>query len=223
MPKTLVDQLIKNVKQAPGWVPLVLVCYLLWPVAAEDVARIDNDMNQHKAVIVLFVAWLLYVVGDALDKATFPRETEEGVCGWKWLAPAALENSKDKIKEALSLDSGYYDVSKALAESAEMYKGSGIQVKNELAKFLRSIVLPLLLLGLFLLFLRNQEFWGIFAFIASPLLFFVYGRLKAQHMDDLYVLAEKLSKKDKYTVSDIDGIRLFFWKGKLVSSGSRRS
>lgn len=67
MPKTLVDQLIKNVKQAPGWVPLVLVCYLLWQVAAEDVARIDNDMNQHKAVIVLFVAWLLYVVGDALD------------------------------------------------------------------------------------------------------------------------------------------------------------
>lgn len=225
MIKTLLEQFIKNAKQAPGWVPLVCVCYLLWSVAAEDGAGIGNDMDQHKVVIVPFFAWILYAAGDALDQAIFPRETEKGVRGWKWLASAALEERKDNVKKALSLDSGYYDVSKALAESAGKYTGSGIQFKNELAKFLRSTIFPLAVLGL-LLIVRNQAFWGICAVIASPLLLFVYGRLKASHMGDLYKLAVDLSTqklKDGFAVSDIDGVQLFFWQGKLASSGTRSS
>jgi|GEM_PF-1507985 len=220
MIKTLLDQLSKNAKKAPGWIPLVFFCYFLWFAVLEHGTVISDNMNQHKALIITSVALLLYVVGDALDKAVFPRENKQG--GWKWLTPASLEDRKRAAKKALLLKSDYYRVSKALAESAGMYSGSWIQVKNELAKFFRSIVIPIATLGIILIF-QNRTLLGIIAVIATPLLLLVYGRLKAWHMCDLYKLTEQFSKKKGFTISELDGVQLYFWEGKLVSSGIRFS
>ena len=223
--KTLLEQLAKNAKQAPGWVPLVVACYLLLALIDENVASLGVDTEKHKIVIVTLGALLFYVVGDALDQATFPRETEKGARGWKWLAPASLDQCKDKARKALSLNTDYYDVSKSLAVAAGEYTGSWIQFKNESAKFLRSAVFPLAALSL-VLFLRNEWVWGTCAATASPLLLVLYGRLKGSHMCDLYNLAARLAstERERFTVSDLNnGVRLFFWKGKLISSGARPS
>lgn len=222
--KTLLNQLAKNAMQAPGWVPLIVACYLLLPMLDEDVATLGVDVEKHRVATVTLVALVLFLVGDALDKATFPRQTAKGYQGWNWLAPADLARFKAKAKKALSLDDDYYKVSKSLAMAAGKYTGSWIQFKNESAKFLRSAVLPMAALGLVLLFQR-QWVWAVCAAVASPVLLLLYGRLKGSHMCDLYDLAERLSSPDRkgeFAVSDLsNGVRLFFWKGNLVSSGVR--
>jgi hypothetical protein len=161
-----------------------------------------------------------------LDKAVFPRETENKENkGWKWLAPATLAELKIGTRKHLNIDSGYYEVSKSLAVAAGRYTESWIQVKNELAKFVRSAVLPMAAVSVVRLF-RGQWGWAVLAAMASLALLMLYGRLKASHMRDLYDLAIRLSSPDKahkdYAVTDLDnGVRLFFWKGKLASSAVR--
>jgi len=40
---TLLDQLMKNIKQAPGWVPTVVACYFL---PLKDIARLGIDVEK---------------------------------------------------------------------------------------------------------------------------------------------------------------------------------
>jgi len=128
------------------------------------------------------VALALFVAGDALDKAVFPRETENKENkGWKWVAPATLAELKIETRKHLNIDSGYYEVSKSLAVAAGRYTGSWIQVKNELAKFVRSAVLPMAAVSVVRLF-RGQWGWVVLAAMASLALLMLYGRLKASHM-----------------------------------------
>lgn len=218
--KTLFGQAAKNIMRAPGWIPLVVVCYLLFPLVKQEFPDSSIDFENHKLLIVSIIAAMFYVLGDALDKAVFPRDTNNGPRGWKWLALAALNDSRNSAFDALRIERGGYEVAKSLSVSAGEYTGSVIQVKNELAKFIRSIVLPITALG-FVLMLDDHVAWGASAVVASPILLLIYGRLKAWHMCDLYEWVEKSCKSDDsgYSVITLNNdIRLFFWKGKLASS-----
>jgi hypothetical protein len=108
----------------------------------------------------------------------------------------------------------------SLVKAAGKYRGSIIQLENESAKFLRSAVLPCFFLGC--LFLAGQE-W-LFAGCslgASVILLFIYGRLKQAHMNNLYSKAIELAR-DLRPHKLENGMRLFFWKGELISSGYER-
>lgn len=119
------------------------------------------------------------------------------------------------------MNEGIYRVSKALVGAAGKYDGSWIQVKNESAKLLRSLVLPCAFLGTLFLCWR-REWLGLSAIAAAFAFLFCYIQLKASHMADLYSLTEKLVKQEQYKAHDLtDNIRLFFWEGEQVSSGTR--
>jgi hypothetical protein len=226
------DQLKENFKGAPGWFPLIIVCLVAVQLVGHYTPSLAGFLREYGAVIGLVLAGVLYFSGDALDEAVFPRKKNGRHTGWRWLAPPDLEQRQKTAEEALSLDEDYYAVSKSLAEAAGKYGGSWIKFKNEFAKFVRSAVLPAALLGLLILLvmllkmlLRGE--WmsyavaGLAFIVFSGALLWLYGRLKGGHMCDLYVVTKELTKDENYGFCDLSnvGIRLFFWKGKLVSSG----
>jgi hypothetical protein len=114
-------------------------------------------------------------------------------------------------------------VSKSLATAAEGYQRSWIRVKNESSKFLRSLVIPSVGVGIVLL-IQSHVRLGIAAILAGIAFLFLYVWLKASHISDLYALVEDLITKDEYEAYDLTkNSRLFFWKGELVASGKRRN
>ena len=212
---TFIKQLTTNLKQAPGWVPLAAVCYVVYDVLFRTPPGPQTPRADHKELIVATAALVLYVIGDALDKAL-----------WKRFKRAFLQTNYETVETTLAIqeDEGLYRVSKALAVAAGHYDGSWIQVKNELAKLCRSLVLPCLVVCPLLL-LRGQIGWSTLALLGVPVLLWTYLKLKASHIDDLCFLSTRVYSNDpeNYFALDVtQQIRLFFWEGKLVSSGRRR-
>jgi hypothetical protein len=220
--KTFLDQLTKKVKEAPGWLPLIITCYLAIPFIAERHAPgFANYFDKYAEVIGPILALVLYVLGDALDQAVFPRTKKGRPTGWQWLAPPALKMTQCGARRALSLDTDIYAVSKSVVEAADKYRGSWIQVKNESAKFVRSLVLPGAVLG-FVMLLGGQWLYAGLVLPTSVVLLIIYGRLKGWHMCDLYTKVVELREETtRYEAHDLGGSRLYFWDGKLVSSAPR--
>lgn len=220
--KTFFDQLAKNVKQAPGWVPLLIVLYVAVQFVAIESPTPAPSFEKYMTVLVPFAAWILYNLGDALDKAVFPRPEENSGCSW--LAPSSLDAAKENVKSALSLDARYYKISLSLATSAKKYEGSSLHMFNELAKFVRSGVLPAGMLCIAWLLLGD---WlpSFLSFVFALIALLLYGRLKGAHMAALYNEVTGLTKEADYRFTDLEnsGIRLHFWKGELIGSGLRRS
>lgn len=205
--KEVFGQLLDNTTKSIGWLPLIVSCYIAFGELVTD-----EKIQKHLKLIVPLTAFFLYIIGDALDKLAFPM-----------LKPKRLGTDAARAKKALCLEEGIYSTSKALAVAANKYGKSSIQFKNESAKFLRSLVLPSLVVGLWY-FSRNHAWVGIVGILAVPVFLFSYVWLKASHMADLYRLSVELSKSEKYEAHDLTAkVRLFFWDGEQVSSGKRPS
>lgn len=206
--KTILGQFASNAKKAPGWVPLLVTLYLCVLLLHENTLVLGIPIIEHKELLVTATAFLLYLIGDALDKAIFRR-----------FQPRYLNNFRKTAQTALGMDVGYYEVAKSLAVAAKKYDGSWIQVKNESSKFLRSLIIPLFIAGV-ILFYNCFLTWGLSAFAGIIFFSYAYINLKAWHMCDLYKLTQKLTEHNKYKSYDLPtGIRMFFWEGALVSSG----
>ena len=208
---TVLAQLVRSVQQAPGWFPLTVVCYLLFVYAVpQNAAVLEVQLAEHKELLVGAVVLILYLIGDAIDKPA-----------WKRFEPKRyLDHYRRKARAALVLEGGIYRVAKYLATAAGRYEGTPIQMKNEMSKFFRSAVMPSLVVGVALIPLGSPV-WGTLAIVAAPILLFIYIRLKTRHMRDLYELSECLSTRAEYRSQDLpNGIRLFFWDGQFVASGS---
>jgi hypothetical protein len=117
---------------------------------------------------------------------------------WEHFEPKRyLDHYRRKARAALVLEGGIYSPS-----------------------FFRSAVMLSLVVGVALIPLGSPV-WGTLAIVAAPILLFIYIRLKTRHMRDLYELSECLSTRAEYRSQDLpNGIRLFFWDGQFVASGS---
>lgn len=230
--QTLLSQLTKNVKQAPGWVPLVVVCYLVFEMGGPDVSVLGVNLAEHGNFVVVAIAFFLYALGDAVDQAV-----------WTFIEPVRLGASKERVREVLGIHNGIYNVSKALALEAGKYTGSWIQAKNEAAKFSRSLVLPCLVSAPVVLYIDFTSPWAWVLVVAGPAGALCYRELKASHIFDLYGVPSDLqietaptrgrmreekegdpdptcSEALRYQVHDLPpNIRLFFWDGQFVASG----
>jgi len=217
--KPVLEQLSTNVKKAPGWVPLSVLCYAAFHLLSQNLdgiglstattAKVKAALAEHKELLVVAATFLLYILGDAIDKYL-----------WKRLEPSGVNAARSKAEEALGVKQGLYRVSKALAEVAEKYDGSWIQVKNESAKMFRSLIIPSAVAGIVLI-VKDQLAWGVAGLLGVGLFLLTYIHLKAAHICDLYRLAaDTLTKnKEDYVTHDLQGrVRLFLWKGQLASS-----
>jgi hypothetical protein len=206
--KELLNQLGENAKKAPGWLPLLILCYIGIYVLPEGTTIIGLTLKNHPELVVTGVTLGLYILGDAFDKPVFKR-----------LEPKRLDGCRLEVKKSLLLKDSIYRVSKSLAVAAKEYEQSWIRVRNESSKFFRSLVIPSVGAGIILL-LKGRLFLGVAALVAAVIFLFSYVWLKASHMSALYKLSVNFVNKDEYEAyNPTEKARLFFWNGELVASG----
>jgi hypothetical protein len=207
-----VDQLAKNAAMQPGWVPLVILCYLALPIAGvpTSIRLFEHTFELSLELWAGVVALGLFLVGDALDKS-FYKSLENQV------SPKALRTTRNAARSALEIHDGVYDVAKALATAAGSFQRLSIQFLNETAKFLRSLVLPIMVTGIGLA-AGGRVLMGVGLIITAVLLVPLYARIKATHIQHLYDLVPLLKSDQKCFIQDLGPLRLFFWEGKLVGS-----
>jgi hypothetical protein len=127
-------------------------------------------------------------------------------------------DSKTAAENTLKVKDGIYSVSKNLAIASEKYETFSIQVFNEVAKFLRSLVLPCVILGV-IYFVRSNPVPGIIILVFGILMIPLYLLLKLRHIRNLYTVVVALRSESKYQDCELlPNIRLFFWDGVLTAS-----
>lgn len=154
------------------------------------------------------------------NKASGPAESDEDMTGFKWLVLQydGLARSQDGIRKKLAIHRGIYDVSRALARTAEMYT-KWIWLPNELGKFVRSAVFPALVSGLWLM-KDGQTLLAVLIISVAPLLLILSFWLKSLHMRKLYDLASDIVEKQQPMYSSpapCHGVRLFLWGDDVVA------
>jgi hypothetical protein len=74
--EAIFDELGKEIKDAPGWLSLVIACNLLLflpPVHAQLTAW---DMIEHEVTLATFFAMCIFFLGDVVDTVIYPRERD---------------------------------------------------------------------------------------------------------------------------------------------------
>jgi hypothetical protein len=107
--------------------------------------------------------------------------------GWKWLhcgLTKCLDDARQSITKNLGIDVGMYGISKELLRSAEQYRG-WVMIDNELAKFFRTAVIPLLVWCVYEAYNGEWRYVGAAA-AAALIACLLYGFLKTLHMCLLY-------------------------------------
>lgn len=222
----------------------------VFPREAKEGERLSDTLRSFQ---LLFAGWgLLLLVSDPLKGPWKPVFYVRLLClclflillqikittkgprrptGWLWLGKpvlAAMENSRKKAQKALGIKYGVYSVTKSIATSANQYRWRPM-IENELAKFLRTAILPLLAWAAW--FFLHTEWWCLGAALAgSGLSFFAYSVLKTDHMRHLYARVEAIhiveaKPKGKYRRQDLPRgedkkslYRVFLWDGKIVAT-----
>ena len=74
----LLDDLAKEIKDAPGWLTLIIVCNVLLGshVVLESVERRGFHIRDEKALIATLAAIVLFLLGDIVDLLVFPRRKD---------------------------------------------------------------------------------------------------------------------------------------------------
>jgi hypothetical protein len=135
--KFLEKRLSAALEKQPGWVYVGLAVYLaVWFVKLPWLSR---------EIWVVVLTPLLYWLGDGIDSAGFrlANKTER-------YPRADLDASRKEARDRLEIQDGIYDVAfKLLAAAGEARHRALINFQNECAKFMRSIALPIAVLGLY--------------------------------------------------------------------------
>jgi hypothetical protein len=210
-------QLATNLKEPPGWVPLLILLYFLVDLVnlPETVVVFGKPFQISSEFVVVGVTFLLYVIGDALDKPVFSRAQA-------WFLNEWLAGPRNEARQALVVDQGIYTVAKSLAIAAGRYHKISIHVCNELAKFFRSLSLPFMAIGLIEVVIRGWYPSAIVLIVLGLVLIPLYIFLKATHIRNLYKSVRDLKQSHSYRAKELEDVRLFFWDGVFVASAIRR-
>jgi hypothetical protein len=197
---------------APGWMPLLILCYLALPFAGlpTSIQFRGRSVELSQELCAGVVALVLFLVGDALDKSIYKRLDVR-------VSPHSLAAAKQAARSTLHIHDGLYEVVKALATSAGLFQTFSIQFLNETAKFLRSLALPTFVVGIGLA-VNGHALPGVALVVTTAMLIPFYARLKATHICHLYELAPLLKADKQCRVEELGAVRMFFWDGILVGS-----
>jgi hypothetical protein len=128
----LVSEAMKNVAKVPGWVPVAAMCLALSHLLLPDKLTILGDtVATPKEVIALLATAMLYAIGDVVDEIFFDDCTRR-------LPPLCWV--RIEVMKCLRMRRGIYRVSHAIVSAAGRYERTAIQMKNEAAKFARSLI-----------------------------------------------------------------------------------
>jgi len=164
----------------------------------------------------------LYITGDILDRAIFPRfnTKKNRWTGWNWITDKkSIDQTRLKAQAELEVKGGIYKLCKLISDGIDTPSAYRIRIENELAKFFRSLIIPLVFYGAWKIYSSNLYF-GICCILVSIIFIKVYGSLKGSHMIRLYKRVVKLvaEKKSYQAIPLNERIRLHLWDGKLLTS-----
>lgn len=218
--KTLFQQLWKNLESLPGWVPLVAAIELGVAAAPEGATYLGLPLERYGELIVGTLSFLAYQFGDALDKPFFKNFKGSSWEHWLKIIRIDVPGARNAFIARVQVKDGSYSVALDLLKAGGEYAGSWVHGCNELAKFFRSAVLPVIALPLLPVYASVELSQRI---VLAAVLFLFYLLLKPWHMQLLYSRTLEMLQEDekgqKFGTLDLDnGIRLFFWKGSLVTS-----
>jgi hypothetical protein len=226
--KTLGKQLTENVKKQPGWARLLVITYLsLYVVGVPadiNIAELRLPVPRSVEFWAGILTFILYQVGDALDKVTFKKRDKDG----KWRDRFPITKEIEAARNEFGITDGIYDVSVKILEKAG--RANSVHFLNEIEKVLRSLLLPALIVAT--LFALKVTFpWALLPIALGLIVFLVlafqvYPRFKNLHRIKLYrtivaLLREAETKsRSKTTYQQFGGVRMFFWDGKLVATAT---
>ena len=217
----LANEATKNVAKVPGWVPLAVICYVAVHSIRPNFEVLGFHVHEHREGVFVLATAILYWLGDVMDDVLFDDLTKQ------W--PARLVDSRNKVRAKLYLKKQLYQVSLKMAVAAKRYEYTLIHVKNEASKFIRSLVVPSILVFVAIPLWRVWLPWGtvvtpwlLLSLAFTLALFGLYICLKVSHMCDLYnMVADELVESKSCSVHDESksNSRVFLWDGVPVSSG----
>ena len=217
--KVVASQFFKDLEKSPGWIPLLVLILVVADVVHMPSSICVFGVPVSRELLASLLTLILYLLGDAIDDLVFKKRDGDEV--------STRERYKKKYRTELStaaqeleVDShGMYALALKLSKAAEKERESiWIHVPNEAAKFLRSLIVPLALLG-FYCFFRCCWITGGILLLTSAAALFVYPYLKVRHIRRLYSSAIAIAgNKEKLDRRAADGVLLFFWDGKFVEA-----
>jgi hypothetical protein len=216
--KVVWGQFLKDVDKLPGWIPL-LVSVLLglqWFGLPEKIEFRGWTVPASTEIVAGAITFVLYHLGDAIDERVFKKWS-----GDKIITKPRYEDTyaPDRGKAQLALgvgESGMYALASQLIAAAEKERGTKlVYFYNEFAKFLRGLIVPLGILGIFCLFNRNIVV-GVLLLVSSAVALTVYPWLKVLHIRLLYRSAAGLAAKKRFTSKETNGVKMYFWDGKYI-------
>ena len=249
-------ELLKYFQEGPGWVPLAAFMYVMFEKEViPDISIFGIGFDDAPTLFVTISTLILYAFGDALDKFVYnglERRVMPSVEVLQKKSTIALFDNNEAYQNSKNLEadsdkySGIYRVSKSLAKVTGVYHSKWIGAMNEMAKFLRSLVIPCVFVGIIQI-CSCKHCAGLTIVAGGLLLCILYAWLKAWHKLELYrfsssginkLIEKKLAKiserdsitdrvksvklirmSESYQTIDRDNIRFFFWQGELVASG----
>ncbi len=219
--KVVWNQFLKDSDKLPGWVPLFVVMLVAvdWATPPDHVSLWGRAFPLSQEFLAAALTLFLYTVGDAIDEIVFKtgpegeRSTREI---WKKRYREQLKGASGKM----GVGNGVYKVALNLVTVGEKHLGRlAIHIPNEAAKCLRALILPFIILAGFFVASDRIALAVTYVVLAAVLLR-TYPLLKVCHVRRLYVASSALAQKKHYHDEEIGTMRLVFWDGQLVGSGS---
>lgn len=222
--KVFIQQLFKNFEKQPGWIPLLVLCYVLvsvfhLPEYAARLFELPRLSSLPAEVLAVLLTYVFYILGDALDKAIFKKQRPDGSLTDRF-KPAWLSAAREHAQATLGVREGIYAASIALSNAADKeFPRLRIHIANESAKFLRSLVIPLLAISLYLLSQTQFLFFVLLVLLAAASSV-AYVYLKLWHMHELYAHVVRLKRTNHLHEALLENVCLFFWDGVFAGSAT---
>jgi hypothetical protein len=219
--KVVVNQFLKGFDKAPGWFPLLVTVFLwlYWLDLPEKLQIRGRTVPLSAEVIASIITFIMYQLGDAIDDRVF-KEQVDGKTRTRKRYKDAYTIESTAAQNALKVgESGLYALANKLTSAAdEEREAIFIYVFNEVAKFLRSFILPFFIYGVLLIVWRRFDL-GVLLILLSGFALGVYPWLKVEHIRRLYRLTALVAGNKKLEDMGAAGVRLFFWEGEFIDAG----
>jgi hypothetical protein len=217
--KVIWNQFLKDSEKAPGWIPLLAVV-LLWLELCglpKQIQVLDRSVSLSVEVLASVLTFLFYQLGDAIDEVVF-KDQRDGKTSTKVQYKNEYSSESTEARDALHVnEEGLYALAAKVTKAAEKERKTiFINLFNEGAKFLRSLIVPFFALAVYY-FLNQQAILGLTLLGSSVLALKCYPWLKVKHVKRLYASAALVG--EKIVKREGNEFELFFWDGKFIDAG----
>jgi hypothetical protein len=241
-------KLLRRLEKRPGWLWLGAVltaCAFVWLPRHAKIFERDVDLSGPWTTIIVFVAtYVLYWLGDAMNDFVWKKkvaqkwddrftvgELQRIEGGGDWLSALwsllgikkgikSVAGPRQRAQKWLGVSDGSYKLALRIAGVAGEDLDGGVYWPNEVAKVLRSLAIPIAVLGVVIALTSDWRY--IFFLFVGFACFWGYIALKFTHMRRLYVAVDHLEERSQVRFSDgitndRHAVRTFFLEDGPIS------